>query len=236
MAYDWAKATERKLKKLTREIEEIDRFFYGHDGERDRDSYLSMLERKRDDVVRSVVLQLHTAIEELLTDELYAEILHVPHLEYGRKLHSTIGESLLRMLTGLGFEMKVHFAVVAELLGKKERNQLLELNSLRNKCSHNWLLDVSVKRKGKRGTGPRLLAFRGKDVHKVDVLQDVAREYGYLYYRMLSRRLYRDDRVRAATVRARARQRRQKAKAYSIAKPQSQPPTLPAVVARTLSL
>ena len=45
---------EAAIKRLTREIEEIDRFFYGHKGERDRLGYMGMLERKRDDLVDQI--------------------------------------------------------------------------------------------------------------------------------------------------------------------------------------
>ncbi|MEW6438806.1 MAG: hypothetical protein AB1508_16735 [Pseudomonadota bacterium] len=188
--------TERKIKRLMREIKEIDEFFYGSNQDKDRHSYAAMLERKRDDAVRSAVLQLHTALEDLLTEELFAEILGTPHLKYKPKLRSVKGKALARMLKGggsLGFEMKLNFAVVADLLDKKTRDQLSELNTLRNKCSHNWLLNVPLRRAKKGGPAPRLLTFRGRDVHKVEVLKDICREYGNIYYRMFSRRLYRDE-------------------------------------------
>lgn len=59
-------AVEATIKRLTREIEQIDRFFYRGNESDDRLLYAGMLERKRDDIVRSAVLQMHTAIEDLL--------------------------------------------------------------------------------------------------------------------------------------------------------------------------
>jgi hypothetical protein len=59
-------SVEIKIKRLTKEIEEIDAFFYKGNEEDDRSLYVGMLERKRDDIVRSAVLQMHTAIENLL--------------------------------------------------------------------------------------------------------------------------------------------------------------------------
>jgi len=49
------RSTEAKIARLTREIAEIDEFFYKV---KDRLPYAGMLERKRDDMVRSTVLQL----------------------------------------------------------------------------------------------------------------------------------------------------------------------------------
>lgn len=208
MVHENPTRVEARINRLRREIDEIDKYFYGGNQEKDRQSYMSMLEHKRDDMVRGTVLQLHTAIEELLTDELFAEILGTEHHKYGSKLHGTKGKALVRMLQGgggLGFEMKLNFGVVAELLDEKTKERLSELNTLRNKCSHNWLLNVPARRKKGRGSVPRLLTFRGRDVHKVAVLKDVIAEYGNIYYRMLARRLRRDDIIRSARTRARRR-------------------------------
>jgi len=64
--WDNPKSIEAAIRRLTREIEEIDNFFYASNLEDDRLLYAGMLERKRDDMVRSAVLQMHTAIESLL--------------------------------------------------------------------------------------------------------------------------------------------------------------------------
>ncbi len=56
-----------KITRLTREIAEIDHFFYMDREGKNRELYAGMLEQKRDDMVRSAVLQMHTAIEDILT-------------------------------------------------------------------------------------------------------------------------------------------------------------------------
>ena len=65
---DWRnpRSVEATITRLTREIAEIDKFFYRSNENEDRVLYAGMLERKRDDMVRSAVLQMHTAIEDLL--------------------------------------------------------------------------------------------------------------------------------------------------------------------------
>ncbi len=47
------KRVEAAIKRFTREIEEIDEFFYWGNRVDDRVAYAGALERKRDDVVRS---------------------------------------------------------------------------------------------------------------------------------------------------------------------------------------
>ena len=48
-----------------------------------------------------------------------------------------------------------------------------------------WLLRVPVRR-GKRPKQkkPPLLRYEGRDLHRVDVLEDFTREYGLLYVRL----------------------------------------------------
>ena len=86
--------------------------------------------------------------------------------------------------------MKLNFAVVVGVISPKMRDKLKDLNSMRNKCSHHWLLDVPI-RKGKKGRQPRprLLTFRGSDLHKIPILKEFMGEYGLLYYKMLGRQL-----------------------------------------------
>jgi hypothetical protein len=68
---------ERRNRALSKEIIEIDTMFY-ETSEKDPAQRYSMLERKRDDLVRGVVLQLHTSIEDLLNIWLKSHLLGVP--------------------------------------------------------------------------------------------------------------------------------------------------------------
>jgi hypothetical protein len=108
-----------------------------------------MLERKRDDMVRSAVLQMHTAIESLLNSYIIFKITGRARLQPSR---NESARALHRMLYGgssLGFDMKLNFALVLRLISSKTKERLAILNTLRNRCSHNWVLKVPV-RHGKR--------------------------------------------------------------------------------------
>jgi len=65
--WDNPKSVESAIRRLTREIEEIERFFTGQ-------MKKTTVFSTRDDVVRSTVLQMHTAIEDLLNSCLASNI------------------------------------------------------------------------------------------------------------------------------------------------------------------
>jgi hypothetical protein len=182
------RSLEAKIARLKREIAEIDEFFYGQDQTRDRDLYAGMLEQKRDDVVRATVLQLHTAIEDILNLLIIRRVLGIKAKQHNSRMRSKRGRALRRMLYSagnVGFEMKLNLAVPIRLLDPRTRDRLAELNTLRNKCSHNWLLKGPITR-GRRPVQkkPPLLEYRGQDLHKVSVLKDFFREYFPIYSRL----------------------------------------------------
>jgi hypothetical protein len=146
-----------------------------------------MLERKRDDPVRSAVLQMHTAIENLLTQSIVSQFLQAPG-DRVRRMRSKKAVAVRNMLygaRGIGFEAKLNFEVALGMLNSKTKARLIELNTLRNRCSHNWLLSVPVRR-GRRPEHkkPPLLSYRGRDLHKVDVLRQFVGEYGAIYVKL----------------------------------------------------
>jgi hypothetical protein len=180
------KSVEAAIKRLTREIEEIDNFFYGFNENDDRVLYAGMLERKRDDVVRSAVLQMHTAIENLLNSYITFQI--TGGTRRLRPSRTQSAQALHRMLFGhgsLGFDMKLNFALALRLISSKTKERLVILNTLRNKCSHNWVLKVPV-RHGKRPAQkkPPLLLSEGRDLHTVAALKDFVSEYGGIYLKL----------------------------------------------------
>jgi hypothetical protein len=183
-----SRSTEAKISRLTREIAQIDEFFYKSDENEDRLQYASMLERKRDDMVRSAVLQMHTAIEDLLNSLIVCSVLNAKPERRKSKMCSGRGKGLRRMLFGagsLGFDMKLNLAIGERLMTLRTKERLMELNTLRNKCSHNWLLKMPV-RYGKRPKQkkPPLLLYKGQDLHNVTVLKDFGAEYGSIYCKM----------------------------------------------------
>ena len=183
------KRIERTIKRLHKEIAEIDAASYSGDSE--PMLVAAMLERKRDDMVRSAVLQVHTKIEDLLTRLMLYCALGVTDKKLMHRLSSEKGKAFRRMLydrESLGFDTKMNFAVGLGLITAAGRKQLMELNTMRNKCSHNWVLNKAVRR-GKRPAQlkPPLLQFRGKDLHKVPVIKDFISEFEVVYLRLYAK-------------------------------------------------
>ena len=187
------KSIEAKIRRLTREISQIDDFFYGINKDADRDLYSGMLERKRDDMVRSVVLQLHTGIEGVITSWITCRVLGIKLEQREKGSRTKAAKALRQMMWGsgsIGFDMKLKFAIALRLFNSPTQKKLEELNSLRNKCSHNWLLKEPVRR-GKRPRQKKspLLLYKGRDLHGVEALEDFTREYGLLYAKLFGKYL-----------------------------------------------
>jgi hypothetical protein len=185
------RSIETKIVRLTREIAQIDKHFYHSEKDGDRQLYAGMLERKRDDMVRSAVLQLHTAIEDILNSTIICCVLDAKPENRIRKIGSVAGKALRKMLFGagsIGFDMKLNLAVALRVLDAPTKTKLMELNSLRNKCSHNWLLKIPV-RHGKRPKQkkPPLLFYRGHDLHTVATLKEFTGDFGIIYAKMFAK-------------------------------------------------
>ncbi|MGH8289624.1 MAG: hypothetical protein ACREV7_11430, partial [Steroidobacteraceae bacterium] len=154
----------------------------------DLDQLAAMLERKRDDTVRSAVLQLHTAIEDILNSLIVHRVLNAKSVTRKAKLRSVPGKALYRMLFGggsIGFERKLDLAVAHRVIRASVRTKLLVLNSLRNRCSHNWILKAPVRR-GRRPAQkkPPLLFYKNADLHRPSVLKDFCEEFAGVYVRL----------------------------------------------------
>lgn len=177
------------IRRISREIQEIDEFFYTIEDD-DLDQVYGMLERKRDDMVRSTVLQLHTSIEDLLDIWIKSHLLGVSPRARNvearrRRVRGRAIDDILKGGRAIGFDAKLRLLLALGLIRRPLYRRLEALNQLRNKCSHNWLLKGHV-RKGIKPHLPKrpLLQYNGRDLHRVEVLKDFAGEYGLLYARL----------------------------------------------------
>lgn len=86
--------------------------------------------------------------------------------------------------------VQVNLAVALGMLSTRTQARLVELNTLRNRCSHNWLLKAPVRR-GRRPKQKKtpLLRYRNCDLHRVDVLEEFLAEYGPMYAVLFERYL-----------------------------------------------
>jgi len=146
-----------------------------------------MLERKRDDMVRCTVLQMHRSIENLLTSAILCRALNTDSRR-ARRMRSKTPRAFRSMLEGprsISFEMKLNFAIVLRLFNSKTQERLIELNTLRNRVSHNWFLKAPQRRgKSPRQKKPPLLRYHGRDLHDVKVIKDFMSEYTKIYLQL----------------------------------------------------
>ena len=173
------KRVEAAIKRLSREIEKMDELFYPENTE-ERHLYAGMLERKRDDLVRGFVIQIHTAIEDILGQSITFAV--TGSTRSHRRLRSQSARALRSLLTGgesIGFHRKLSLALALGIITKNAKDRLHVLNNLRNKCSHNWVLKIPV-RYGKRPVQkkPPLLTYEGSDLHTIDALNAFVKEFG----------------------------------------------------------
>ncbi|HEY1644927.1 MAG TPA: hypothetical protein VGF75_00905 [Candidatus Saccharimonadales bacterium] len=172
-----ASARERKLK----EAYDLLEYFYNLN---DEDYPLLQAENFRMDVFRLIIIHFHLAIEELLKSIVYRSLpsrrTFTPkqNVEYVQKLSS---------------RQTIDLAARLGIVNKKGLELLLELNTIRNKCSHHWILNgytmskspsiaKSIKRK-------RLykVTFQKKNLMNYQVMKDdFIPLYGDLYLELFA--------------------------------------------------
>lgn len=187
MDWDNSRMVETRIRRLEREIRSIEAYAYNED-ETDRVLVAANLERRRDDVVRASVLSVHTAIEDLMGRWIERQILGASIEDVRRKRRTARGDGLVLLLEergSLGFRQKINLALSLGLINRVVHERLDILNSLRNKCSHHWLLRKNIRR-GRRPTQtkPPLLKYEGRDLHRAEVLKEFLGEFGPLYARL----------------------------------------------------
>lgn len=179
---------QKKIARLQKEIDAIDEFFYGSVD--DPQLRYGMLERKRDDVVRGIVLQFHTGIENLLDGWLRSQILGTRggHAK-SRSVAARALDDLLEGPRAIRFARKCNLLRALGDLRRPDYDKLLELDALRNKCSHNWLLNSRL-RKGKKPRAQKrpLLRFKDRNLYEAEVLREFIDEYRMVYVRLFQQR------------------------------------------------
>lgn len=174
---------ERETQRTLQEVARIQSLIHRVD-DRDPRTNLRNARSQREDAVRGLVIQLATAMENLL-DDLYRRVFlgyrpgsRNPKLPRGKLAREP--DELLE--TGkLNFDAKLRFARIGGLITKKQYRKLDKLRALRNKCAHNWSLDVVKKRERKPRPSKRLLEHNGRNLFEVGVLEELLAEYGPIY-------------------------------------------------------
>ena len=106
----------------------------------------------------------------------------------GRRIASPAGHALRDLLEderSIGFYQKLTLARALDLVTTSQFKDLLELNSVRNRSSHNWLLDRVARRKIKRSEPKRpVLRYRGTNLYKTESFIAFAGHFTKIYLKL----------------------------------------------------
>jgi hypothetical protein len=153
----------------------------------DADPHLSLLNLKtfRVELLRGFVLYMHLAFEDLLKRliALYVQeqSRYVSVKEIGRHVFD------MRSWEVVGWCGRLN------LISKNQYQHLLQLNSMRNRCVHRWILDEPRVRKIVTGSATRrvrepTVRYHNKDLFNSEVfLQEFCPTYGKMYVSLLGK-------------------------------------------------
>lgn len=184
-----ASSQQQRIRKTLREVAKIQALTHPLDYE-DESKALFNARGQREDAVRGFVIHLATAMEDML-DQLYRHDLvgYRPASKPPKRPRGPRTRELDDLLESgkLNFDAKLRLARIAGLITKSQYRKLDKLRLLRNKCAHNWILDIVKKRGRKPRPSKRLLEYNGKNLFKVDVLEGLLADYGPVYLSMFEK-------------------------------------------------
>ena len=179
-----ATTRERQIAKISADIARIENEVF-LTGDLDPHQRYYELQRKRDHLLRSVILEIHLSIEDLITGALGKALLQ------GKPVRSATGQAIRDLLEdehSLGFRHRLLLARSMKLITRKEFTDLAELNTVRNRCSHSWRLNKITRRKIKPAKPKKpLLRFRGTDLYKTDAFLKFAGLFTKHYLKLYRR-------------------------------------------------
>lgn len=182
---------QQKIDQTLKEVERIHSLLHPL-GDPDPKQNLFQARSRREDAVRVTVLQMSLAIEDLL-DCLFWRVLagHDPNSKKRKSKKRGIARELDELLESgrLGFEAKIKLARVLRIVTKEQYGKLNQLRALRNKCAHQWILDI-IRKRGKKSQPPkRLLEYEGHNLFDINVLQQFMHVYSATYLKLFSKYL-----------------------------------------------
>jgi len=172
---------DRQIAKLRSDIARIEKSFFSAEHANPNQVYFE-LRRKREQLLRAIILEIHLSIEDILTPAIGNAILQ------GSSIRSPMGHVLRDLLEGdrsIGFRHKLMLARSLKLVTPKEFADLADLNTIRNKCSHTWLLDKVTRRKIKRAKPKKpLLRHKGVNLYQTDAFLEFVGRFQKHYIKL----------------------------------------------------
>lgn len=180
---------EREVAEVLKDVEKIHALIHPLDDPDPRQK-LFMARSRKEDAVRLTVLQIALSIEDMIDDLFWRSLAgHSPHSKKRRSKKKGVPHELDELLTSgrFRFEAKLKLARILRIITKKQQRQLELLNALRNKCAHNWMLDIARTRATKIRPARRLLEYKGNNLFDLETLQDFMHVYSQIYLNLFEK-------------------------------------------------
>jgi hypothetical protein len=137
-----------KANRLKAEIEELQHSLFNIEATDPQLRYEN-LKTFRAEIMRTFVLSLHLAIEDLLHAILFDFL-----ARHNRRLTK---RETIRIVDEMRSADLIHWCARLNLVTSAQYRNLLELNRIRNACAHNWILDLPRSRRiGQKGMRKRI--------------------------------------------------------------------------------
>jgi hypothetical protein len=188
------KYKKNKIKKLLKENEEIDSFISPM-VEDDLDYNLYNLKYRKEQKIRSFIIEFHLAFENQL-DYWIREFLTKSNPRIKKKKKDVFyhkitksfryTDSLLEGNSALNFTRKLLLVRSLGLIDDRYYNKLIVLNKLRDACGHAWVLDEVIRKGKKRHKKKKfVLDYKGRNLLRIEVFKDFLQDYKDIYLRSL---------------------------------------------------
>jgi len=172
----------RKADRLKAEIETLQAELYNTNA-RDPQLRYESLKTCRMEILRSFVVHLHLAIEDLLHAILFNFL--------ARQNRRLTKKETICIVEEMRSAELIHWCGRLKLVREMQYKDLLELNRVRNACAHRWVLDLPrSKWVGPKGSRRRqktpIVVFKGKNLFtRHAFIEEFCPQYGRLYLNLL---------------------------------------------------
>jgi len=122
----------------------------------------------RDDIFRLVILHFHLAIEELLKSFIFQKL---------PNRRTLTAKQNIKYVEELSSKNAIELAARLGIINKNGYEALIELNTIRNKCSHHWVLNAYTLAKKpsfkqKQRERKYRIEFQGKSLLNLNVMKN----------------------------------------------------------------
>ena len=189
----------RRIRRLSEDISEIEAHHYQFVEvyDNDPDAQIHALQLKKTLLIRSLVIETHLAIEEMLDSAIKNKIYLInskskkPDAIKAREYFYHRFDDAEGFFSGggsIGFKRKIILLRLLGVIGKRLYEDLEKLNSLRNRCGHHWIIDTVVRR-GVRREKPKkyVLTFEGENLFSPASMVSFLSKYSDIYLKLVDK-------------------------------------------------